>query len=244
MFVYLSVVQPLLDLIHLAILDGVHDVEVFHNDRHITDDVPENRSADDHSHDRESSFKIAGAGDVTVPHRGPEGMIAAPESGFCSSYLAGKRHTIGKRPETRTTTEARYPTALGKHNKVHYISEETFARRACKTRGCAERSFCQSREGTPLRNIKLNVPEWRHDHSSTCAPRRRHFSPSPLYIERYSVPQSGCSVKHGKLRSCRVNKKVLENSAKALLNVSSVHRFAATGSQATSNARLVLAAGM
>lgn len=77
----LSVVEPFLDLIHLAILDGIGNVEVFHNDGHVTDDVTEYRSADDHPNDRECPFEITGAGDITVPHRGPERNIAASESG-------------------------------------------------------------------------------------------------------------------------------------------------------------------
>ena len=78
---HLSIVEPFLDLIHLAILDGIGNVEVFHNDGHVTDDVAEHRSADDHPNDREPSFEVTGAGDVTVPHRGPERIITTSESG-------------------------------------------------------------------------------------------------------------------------------------------------------------------
>lgn len=100
---YLSVVEPFLDLIHLAILDGVHDVEVFHDDGHIADDVTENRSADDHPHDCESSFEVTGAGNISVPYRGPERVNAAKESANRSSYLAGTNLRERPAPRNRRT---------------------------------------------------------------------------------------------------------------------------------------------
>ena len=68
---HLSVVQPVLNLVHLRRLYSIHNIEVLHDDSHITDDVSKHGSADYHAHDGEPSLQVIGACDVAVPYGCP-----------------------------------------------------------------------------------------------------------------------------------------------------------------------------
>lgn len=68
---YLPIVQPVLDLLHLPPLNGIDDVEVLHDHGNVADNVTENSGADNHPSDREDSLEVGDARDIAVPHRRP-----------------------------------------------------------------------------------------------------------------------------------------------------------------------------
>lgn len=69
---HLSVVQPVLDLVHFAALDRVHHVKVLHDNGYVTDDVTKHGRPNDHAHDRKPPLEVVGAGDVPVSDGCPE----------------------------------------------------------------------------------------------------------------------------------------------------------------------------